>query len=66
MGFFFQISPIRQVHAVSPDESSMGKKFKYILIPPLKYFGYIIVLYILKIQGLITIKTKKYIFFLHL
>ena len=27
---FFQISPIRQVHAVSPDESSMGKKFKYI------------------------------------
>ena len=28
--FFSQISPIRQVHAVSPDESSMGKKFKYI------------------------------------
>ena len=32
--FFFQISPIRQVHAVSPDESSMGKKFKYIPTTP--------------------------------
>ena len=26
---FFQISPIRQVHAISPDESSMGKKYAF-------------------------------------